>query len=963
MNTISKAIGLTFFTLCLVINFQVQAQSEANHADVHSDTVAPPEENLTYDQVVALRRSQDPRSFKFITLSNGLKVALVQDKNTQKAYAAMNVGVGSLADPKDQRGLAHFLEHLLFLGSTKYPDSDDYKKYLSTNGGGSNAFTTREDTNYYFSISAESFEGALDRLAQFFISPLLDPSFVEREKNAVEKEYMRIVENDGWRQFRSNMLLMNPAHPHSWYFPGSLESLKNVTREDAIEFYERYYSASNMNLAIIGPQDLRTLESWAKTYFSDIKNTGAKPFEIPDNVFLANQLPKKIKVKSFSDFNQLSVSFILPYDQDIKTKSLQLISSIMGSEVEGSLKSYLVDKGYVFTLFTGGGAAENYNRFSVTVRLTQLGAANQDEIIVAIFDYINLLKNQGIPAARLQREQAVAEKTFLESSFESSTDLATDLTTGMKKFPGEDYIARLALIETVDIQKINQLLNMLTVENMIVSEMNPSISGPNFDQDYQLPYVVEDLKNSQLVLKLQQERVIPAQMTVPNQNPYFDSLNPMLTNLNESELQPVITKESFRSYVMYDSEFGVSQSRIYINFSESLIGGDKRKAAVRNLAARALAKYINEISFAGTEAGFETKLDPTKLGFQLSITGPSNRMSLFLKDVLEKIKQPMANEIFVILAKEELNEEAAAYITRDPVDAAFEVLTSNAYKDLSLDEYNPFISAITLAEVNQEISKVLSHSFVEVSLLGNLNEALTEEITNTVQSHVITKSSLTAKAQEPQLEFPTNTSGQLQIVKEIVRSQNYGYFYWLKLENLSRAETGASQLLSQIISQQYFDYMRTNKGLAYAVGGNTWNLQDSSLMYLYIQSDADIERLVNETFTWMPTLISNLRKITAEDLETMRKGLLSTLQNPLQNHTQKWDQAFREWNRKYPELIKAERISAIKEASLKDVQSLVDKIEATYPTESVSVGVWPEGADVKLPANHELVDKRLNSFD
>lgn len=963
MNTISKAIGLTFFTLCLVINFQVQAQTEANQADDHSDTVAPPEENLTYDQVVALRRSQDPRSFKFITLSNGLKVALVQDNNTQKAYAAMNVGVGSLADPKDQRGLAHFLEHLLFLGSTKYPDSDDYKKYLSTNGGGSNAFTTREDTNYYFSISAESFEGALDRLAQFFISPLLDPNFVEREKNAVEKEYMRIVENDGWRQFRSSMLLMNPAHPHSWYFPGSLESLKNVTREDAIAFYERYYSASNMNLAIIGPQDLRTLESWAKTYFSDIKNTGAKPFEIPDDVFLANQLPKKIKVKSFSDFNQLSVSFILPYDQDIETKSLQLISSIMGSEVEGSLKSYLVDKGYVFTLFTGGGAAENYNRFSVTVRLTQLGAANQDEIIVAIFDYINLLKNQGIPAARLQREQAVAEKTFLESSFESSTDLATDLTTGMKKFPGEDYIARLALIETVDIQKINQLLNMLTVENMIVSEMNPSISGPNFDQDYQLPYVIEDLKNSQLVSLLQQERVIPAQMIVPDKNPYFDSLNPMLTNLNESELQPVITNESFRSYVMYDSEFGVSQSRTYINFSESLIGGDKRKAAVRNLSARALAKYINEISFAGTEAGFETKLDPTKLGFQLSITGPSNRMSLFLKDVLEKMKQPMANEIFVILAKEELNEEAAAYITRDPVDAAFEVLTSSAYKDLTLDEYNPFMSAITLAEVNQEISKVLGHSFVEVSLLGNLNEALTEEITNTVQSTVITKNSLTSKPQEPQLEFPTNTSGQLQIVKEIVRSQNYGYFYWLKLENLSRAETGASQLLSQIISQQYFDYMRTNKGLAYAVGGNTWNLQDSSLMYLYIQSDADIERLVSETFTWMPTLISNLRKISAEELETMRKGLLSTLQNPLQNHTQKWDQAFKEWNRKYPELIKAERISAIKEASLKDVQSLVDKIEATYLTESVSVGVWPEGADVKLPANHELVDKRLNSFD
>ena len=71
--------------------------------------------------------------------------------------------MGYLSDPPAIPGLAHFLEHMLFMGTTKYPKEDEYESYLSKHGGSSNAYTSMENTNYFFDVSVDHFEGALDR--------------------------------------------------------------------------------------------------------------------------------------------------------------------------------------------------------------------------------------------------------------------------------------------------------------------------------------------------------------------------------------------------------------------------------------------------------------------------------------------------------------------------------------------------------------------------------------------------------------------------------------------------------------------------------------------------------------------------------------------------------------------------------------------------------------------------------
>jgi insulysin len=130
----------------------------------------------------------DKREYRHLTLSNELQCLLVSDPETEKSSACCDVRVGSLCDPADAQGLAHFLEHMLFMGTEKYPVENAYSSFLNSHGGFSNAYTDQENTVYYFDVQNDFMEGALDMFASFFTCPILSDSATTREMNAVDSE-------------------------------------------------------------------------------------------------------------------------------------------------------------------------------------------------------------------------------------------------------------------------------------------------------------------------------------------------------------------------------------------------------------------------------------------------------------------------------------------------------------------------------------------------------------------------------------------------------------------------------------------------------------------------------------------------------------------------------------------------------------------------------------------------------
>lgn len=230
-----------------------------------------------------------------------------------------------MQDPDELQGLAHFTEHMLFYASKKYPKEDEYSKFVSDHGGHTNAWTSAENTNFQFTVNWDALESTLDRFAQvccclqpsdtpilktqrplfvfcinslhsstrhesqytsqpvlqFFISPLISPDGITRERQAVDSEHSKNLQSDVWRRQQLWHTAADPAHPYSRFFTGNMDTLGTTPESKGIdvhakllEFYSSEYSANRMKLCVLGRHSVDELETMARRMFSDVPNKG-----------------------------------------------------------------------------------------------------------------------------------------------------------------------------------------------------------------------------------------------------------------------------------------------------------------------------------------------------------------------------------------------------------------------------------------------------------------------------------------------------------------------------------------------------------------------------------------------------------------------------------------------------------------------------------------------------------------
>jgi len=301
----------------------------------------------------------DNRAYRALTLNNGLKVLLVQDKETTKAAASMAVNAGHFDDPVDRQGLAHFLEHMLFLGTDLYPDSGSFNNYVSQAGGNTNAWTATEHTCYFFDINNQEFEQALTQFSRFFIAPLLNPAETEKERNAIDAEFKLKIKDDSRRIYQAHKETVNPAHPFAKFSVGNCQTLAN--RETCISdelrtFFNANYQAQWMTLVICANEELDTLQSFAETHFKAIKGNKhlLKP-TINEPLYRPQDLNKILHIEPHKHMQKLIVSFAMPNIDDFyRYKTVSFIAHLLGYEGAGSLYSILKEQGWINDLSAGG---------------------------------------------------------------------------------------------------------------------------------------------------------------------------------------------------------------------------------------------------------------------------------------------------------------------------------------------------------------------------------------------------------------------------------------------------------------------------------------------------------------------------------------------------------------------------------------------------------------------------------
>ena len=464
----------------------------------------------------------DNRQYRHVTLGNKLEALLISDASADFSAAAMDVQVGSLFDPPQLQGLAHFLEHMLFLGTQKYPAEDEYQSFLAKHGGMSNAFTADNHTCYFFNVAPDHLEGALDRFGQFFISPLFTQSATDREINAVHSEHSKNVQEDMWRQYQlMRTICFDSRHPAHHFSTGNKETLGNIPRDALLNFHRAWYSANVSRLSVLGKESLDELEQMVARIFSDVPNknvvvplgtgfsnesfgttirdvvkndsnidTSKLSFkEVEDRLHVplsavldgSNRVPtisekcihQNLVVVPVKEQRALQFCWFLPEQRRLwQSKPSRYLSHVLGHEGPGSLTSVLKAKGFATDL-VGGLFYDNagVSLLKVEVHLTKSAAdklsAIQSEIAELVAAYVRLAREE--VSYDIWKEMEVIEN--LNFDFQPTLDPMTAVQTAvnaMHYMPVEEVLAGPKRIYEYDESAIKSHMNELIGDKMFM---------------------------------------------------------------------------------------------------------------------------------------------------------------------------------------------------------------------------------------------------------------------------------------------------------------------------------------------------------------------------------------------------------------------------------------------------------------------------------------------------------------
>ncbi|MCI0469121.1 MAG: insulinase family protein, partial [Nitrospirae bacterium] len=249
-------------------------------------------------------------SVKEHTLNNGLKVLIINDHKSPLATFQIWYRVGSRDEPSGKTGISHLLEHMMFKGTQKH-GSKQFSNIIQRNGGSDNAFTTKDYTMYYQTLSSDrialSFELEADRMKNL----LLDAKEVESEKNVVmEERRMRYDDEPKNLLYEEVVAAAFKAHPYHWPVIGWMTDIQSISSDDLREYYKKYYSPDNAFIIVSGDIAADKILPEIKKNFENIplnkrerKNLTAEPQQIGE---------RRIYLKKEAELPYLIMAYHVP---------------------------------------------------------------------------------------------------------------------------------------------------------------------------------------------------------------------------------------------------------------------------------------------------------------------------------------------------------------------------------------------------------------------------------------------------------------------------------------------------------------------------------------------------------------------------------------------------------------------------------------------------------------------------
>lgn len=855
--------------------------------------------NISTAQVI--QSPFDQRHFEAFTLPNQLRVLLISDPSAEKAAASMDVAVGSGANPESIPGLAHFLEHMLFLGTEKYPEADSYQSFISANGGSFNAFTAYENTNYFFDVRPQALSGALDRFSRFFIDPLFSPEYVDRERHAVESEFQARRRDDRRRAHEVTKQVMNPEHAWSRFAVGDLRSLSNrddqSLQEALIELYHQYYSANLMSLVVSGPQPLEELRELVEMRFSEIMNFNATPFTDKVDLFTPDKLPLQLEIQTLRQ--QRNVSLLFPIDpirEHWRSKPLYFVSSLIGYEGEGSLFAVLKEA-ELATSLTSFTAIDlpNQAAFQISIELTEEGLSQIDAIVEKVFAYIELLRKEGIDPSLYEEIRKLADLEFKFRDQPPAIREVMMLAQLQQTYPPEYLLQAPYLLESFEPELIEHYLKQLNPNNLLLTIQHPDVEAEQVEKRYNAGFRHQRIDAERLT-----------QWSQPKTHPLLAlrSLNPFIPNSIELADRDshgtdiplaLINEPGLSLWYQQDQQFLRPRADLFMAVMTHLSMASAENAVMLDLYTRIVDDQLNPVLYDASLAGLNASIYPHLRGFSVQISGYNDKQPLLLQLLLNTMRKPEVTQTRFERVSTQLKESFINQRQEGPYQLAMQQLFTSLMSRWSTEERLVALENITAEQLQQFISELFAEAEVRILTHGNLTSDIAVAIGEQVQSLLLNGTQPVSDIQIPIVKIPSDMLLTDTLLLEHPDATLVRYFQG---SNKSVEQRARVALLNEILSTPFYSQLRTQKQLGYIVFANYLPMGDVPGIALIVQSPVanpiELEEYFNQ---FISQAKEHLASLSDQQLEEFRQGLQSRLLQPDMRLSERTQRYWRELDR------------------------------------------------------------------
>lgn len=865
--------------------------------------------------VVIKKPDSHRREYAFVQLENGLKAIVGSDPGCDKAGASLCVNVGMCHERKDLPGLAHFLEHMLFTGTRKFPKEGEYREFIDQNGGCANAYTLCYLTNFMFEISPDKLTPALDRFSRFFYEPLLTKECTDREINAVDSEFHGGMTHPWWRYIGIMNQSANPEHPFH-VACGNNKVLRDLPKErgidlydEMVKLYESCYSAGGMTLVIIGRESVAELTAVVKTMFGAIADRGVQ-MPIGDShgagrpPFLPTDWNALILQNPVQDIKDVVFSWVLPYQGGCwRSKPAQYVRHLLGHAGAGSLTSVLKQRGLITENTVGDGAwlEGSFSLLNITLDLTDKGLEHIEEIGMYVFAYIAMLQRTPPQQWIFDEMRKLAELQFKFGEDQHPFELCQDMSVALQRFPPQEVLSGRSQMYEFDPVGIAGVLSKLTLDGVRVWHRAKCLAARCVERDtsYDSPMARLPLEQSWRKAwaaaacaggdsgEAATAYCASLGLHLPTPNPFIPedlSLRPLPADPPQLPkavpgLEPPMACLFHRQDDLLKQPKALASFLLYTPFLYQDVESFVKTDLFCRCVAESLTEYAHDAEMAGV-------FYSCSVGFScvnVQIGGFNDKLGVLLDAVTDKIMsmREIPQGIYDIVAAAYGDEVSNAAFHAKPTAQSAQRFTELTSKGGVFPFYKRH--AVFRSMTREHLTGVVDEIFpasgfhIEGLVLGNVLPEEAKALAQRLVRRFGISRALNALPERAEALLPEGaTVWKLNGTDE--EDPNHAVVMRVQLPHTVEIEMLA-RLLSKVLGAKFFDVLRTQQQLGYIVH----SVSRCTMKFVYLISVVQtefppdyvrscIEAFFEEHYTWIE------EALTEGEFEACRAGLLSELQ-------------------------------------------------------------------------------------